>query len=132
MTGPVRATTTAPSSRQDDEVLRELRRAEDHFGSGGGFVGAHYFVHRWKGHDIPDAPELRRHSIQRLVTDNRVELYAVDGKTAIRTVIQPFGEDDSVDDDDTQLMSLPDDEQTVEMKLPEEFRSQVMRPQKKK
>ena len=37
---------------------------------GGGFVGAHYFVHRWKGHAIPEAPDLRRLSVQRLLADH--------------------------------------------------------------
>jgi uncharacterized LabA/DUF88 family protein len=68
----------------DDELLRELRRAEAHFEAGGGFVGAHYFIHRWKGHHIPDAPELRRQAVQRLIDEGRAETYEVDGKTALR------------------------------------------------
>jgi hypothetical protein len=67
------------------EMLRELGRAESHFGAGGGFVGAHYFLHRWKGHAIPDAPEQRRQILQRLLDAGRVQTYAVDGKTALRT-----------------------------------------------
>jgi uncharacterized LabA/DUF88 family protein len=69
----------------EHEMLRELGRAESHFGAGGGFVGAHYFLHRWKGHAIPDAPEARRQILQRLLTGGLVETYAVDGKTALRT-----------------------------------------------
>ncbi|MFT4623445.1 MAG: uncharacterized LabA/DUF88 family protein [Myxococcota bacterium] len=68
----------------DREVLRELRRAEAHFTAGGGFVGAHYFVHRWKGHSIPDAPDLRREAVQRLLAASLAETYQVDGKTALR------------------------------------------------
>lgn len=68
----------------DSEVLRELRRAEAHFTAGGGFVGAHYFVHRWKGHAIPEAPDLRRQSVQRLLAAGLAETYQVDGKTALR------------------------------------------------
>jgi uncharacterized LabA/DUF88 family protein len=75
----------------DQELHRELARAEAHFKSGGGFVGAHYFIHRWKGHNIPDAPELRRQGLQRLMAQGRVLTYQVDGKTALRTV------DDAVD-----------------------------------
>lgn len=71
-------------SMVDREILRELRRAQTHFAAGGGFVGAHYFVHRWKGHDIPDGPELRRAALQRLIEAGKVETYAVDGKTALR------------------------------------------------
>jgi uncharacterized LabA/DUF88 family protein len=68
----------------DREMLRELRRAEAHFAAGGGFVGAHYFIHRWKGHHIPDAPDLRRQALQRLMAQHRVEAYISEGKTALR------------------------------------------------
>ncbi len=68
----------------DREMLRELQRAEAHFAAGGGFVGAHYFIHRWKGHHIPDAPDLRRQALQRLMALNRVEAYISEGKTALR------------------------------------------------
>lgn len=76
----------APSTPEaiDEEVCRELRRAQAHFEEGGGFVGAHYFLHRWKGHKIPEAPEARRQALQRLVEENRVETYEVDGKEAVR------------------------------------------------
>lgn len=88
----------------DDEVLRELRRAETHFTAGGGFVGAHYFIHRWKGHEIPDAPDLRREALQRLMQLGSVETYQVDGKTALRT-------------SDPTNLPTDDDETTVEMRL---------------
>lgn len=93
---------TAAPANIDQEMVRELRRAEAHFGTGGGFVGAHYFVHRWKGHGIPDAPEFRRQAIQRLMSAGQVETYAVDGKTAIRCT-----------------PDLPDEDETVEMQLSE-------------
>jgi uncharacterized LabA/DUF88 family protein len=81
----------------DREMERELRRAEAHFHSGGGFVGAHYFIHRWKGHAIPDGPEDRRQAMQRLIQAGRVETYTVDGKTALRVASGAdfgFGGDD--------------------------------------
>ena len=68
----------------DQEMVRELERAVAHFGQGGGFVGAHYFIHRWKGHQIPDTPDERRKSIQRLVDAGLAEAYSVDGKAALR------------------------------------------------
>ena len=71
----------------DQEMLRELWRAEAHFGLGGGFVGAHYFLHRWKGHGIPTAPDIRRQSCQRLIDAQRIETYEVDGKTALRSLV---------------------------------------------
>jgi uncharacterized LabA/DUF88 family protein len=68
----------------DGEVLRELRRAHAHFVAGGGFVGAHYFLHRWRGHGLPDDPEARRLSIERLIAAGSVEKYEVDHKAALR------------------------------------------------
>lgn len=105
----------------DAEVLRELRRAEAHFSAGGGFVGAHYFIHRWKGHSIPDAPEERRLALQRLMQEGQVEAYAVDGKTALRSVLDttaaPEAESAAPDGDDQD-----DDEKTIEIRVPETVR----------
>ena len=75
----------ASPDQLDDELVRELRRAEAHFTLGGGFVGAHYFIHRWKGQGIPDSPDQRRLACQRLIDSGRVQTYEVDGKTALRT-----------------------------------------------
>jgi uncharacterized LabA/DUF88 family protein len=83
----------------DSEVYRELQRAQGHFGAGGGFVGAHYFIHRWKGHAIPDGPEERRQALQRLMAVDRVQTYAVDGKTALRTL----PDDDDVDEETIEI-----------------------------
>lgn len=86
----------------DRQMLRELRRAEAHFSVGGGFVGGHYFIHRWKGRDIPDAPELRRQSLQRLMASGLAETYQVDGKTAVRPLeasTDPLHDDDDQDQD---------------------------------
>ncbi len=69
---------------QDAEVLRELRRAEAHFGTGGGFVGAHYFIHRWRGHNLPEDPDARRECLERLIQGGLAETYEVDHKAAIR------------------------------------------------
>jgi len=98
----------------DTEILRELKRAEAHFTAGGGFVGGHYFIHRWKGHSIPDAPDLRRQSLQRLISGELVETYTVDGKTALRSVpgnVDPAGGFAGSPSDD--------DDETVEMRLSE-------------
>ena len=101
----------------DREILRELERAEEHFTSGGGFVGAHYFIHRWKGHDIPDAPEARRAALQRLMDGNRVETYTVDGKTALRLVRMSLSQrlDGVVEADQDTI-------ETAEVKLPPTIR----------
>ena len=96
-----------PPEKVDIEVLRELRRAVSHFAGGGGFVGAHYFIHRWKGHEIPDAPDLRRAALQRLMQRSLVEAYQVDGKTALRAL---------------EGSAEADDETTVEMRLSDAMR----------
>jgi len=95
---PVRRSPSEPE-QIDQEVLRELKRAEAHFHAGGGFVGAHYFIHRWKGHGIPDAPEARRQSVQRLMALEQVEVYEVDGKSALRSTAprEPTVDDDALD-----------------------------------
>jgi len=82
----------SPPEQVDAEVLRELTRAYEHFTAGGGFVGAHYFIHRWKGHEIPEVPELRRAALQRLMKCGLVETYQMDGKTALRCLDQPKAE----------------------------------------
>jgi uncharacterized LabA/DUF88 family protein len=106
--------TTGPVD-QDAQILRELRRAEAHFAAGGGFVGAHYFIHRWKGHGIPDTPESRRIAVQRLMSTGSIETYSVDGKTALRTAEGPSAEDERVD---TVAVSGTDDEEaTVEIRM---------------
>jgi uncharacterized LabA/DUF88 family protein len=87
-TAPVPAIPETPEE-VDREMMRELRRAMAHFAAGGGFVGAHYFIHRWKGHHIPDSPELRRVSLQRLMNAHQVETYTNDGKTAVRAAPEP-------------------------------------------
>ncbi|MCA9494785.1 MAG: NYN domain-containing protein, partial [Myxococcales bacterium] len=99
----------------DREMLRELARAQAHFEAGGGFVGAHYFLHRWKGHAIPDAPEARRASLQRLMQQGRAETYTRDGKTAVRVAPGLLDEDS-----ETSIAPFPDDDETtVEMRLSE-------------
>ena len=52
-------------------MVRELERAEIHFG-GGGFVGA-LFHPSMERHEIPDAPELRRLALQRLIDEGLVK-----------------------------------------------------------
>lgn len=110
----------------DTEILRELRRAEAHFSAGGGFVGAHYFIHRWKGHSIPDAPEERRLALQRLMQGGQVEAYAVDGKTALRAVKGAPPKDPPTDPNmvtPRPKQAMPDeDEKTIEIRVPETVR----------
>lgn len=131
---PVDAVPETPDD-VDREMLRELRRAEAHFAAGGGFVGAHYFIHRWKGHHIPDAPELRRQSLQRLMGSSLAETYTNDGKTAVRALAEEI--DDLAEVEPTREMPreptgepvvtvrrsapryVPEEDETVEVRLSE-------------
>jgi len=47
-------------------------------------VGAHYFIHRWRGYGLPDSPELRRQACERLMQGGLIEKYEMDGKAALR------------------------------------------------
>ncbi len=102
----------------DMQMVRELQRAESHFSASGGFVGAQYFLHRWKGRGIPDAPDARRQSVQRLIRMGSVESYQVDGKTALRTADDPTGPLRFISDDTNDL----DDDETVEIRVTEAVR----------
>lgn len=101
----------------DHQMVRELQRAEAHFGASGGFVGAQYFLHRWKGRGIPDGPDARRQSVQRLIRMGSIESYQVEGKTALRTSDDPTGP--------IQLLYGgvdADEDETVEIKVTEAVR----------
>lgn len=77
------ATDRAPR-REDMLVLAEIERAEAHFAQQGGFLGAHYFLNRWRGRGLPDDASLRQASTARLIAAGLVETYDVDGRTALR------------------------------------------------
>lgn len=114
----------------DEEVLRELRRAQVHFVAGGGFVGAHYFIHRWKGHHIPEAPESRRQAVQRLIDAGKAITYEVDGKTALKAADLPVAIDRSDESDPAiQAWARPqtDEDETVEVRIPDAVRSTIRR-----
>jgi hypothetical protein len=70
----------------DDVVFRELARGQQHFESGGGFLGAQFFLHRWKGIGLTDDHEERKRAVERLVRAGRVEIVGQAGRTALRVV----------------------------------------------
>ena len=74
---------------QDADLLRELQRAQDHFQSGGGFVGTQYFLHRWRGQGVPDDPEQRRLAVERLIQAGLIEMYDAFGRSSLRVVGGP-------------------------------------------
>lgn len=66
-----------------DILLDEVRRAESKFPLG--YVGVNFFVTRWQGSLLDPDPEVRRRLIDKLVRDDRVEIYTTeDGTKAMR------------------------------------------------
>lgn len=63
--------------------LRELARAQGHFGAG--YVGANYFLTRWSSPLLPPVAEDRRRLLDALVEQGHVEVYeATNGDKALR------------------------------------------------
>ncbi|MCE9583738.1 MAG: NYN domain-containing protein, partial [Planctomycetes bacterium] len=51
----------------------------------GGYVGAHFFVTRWRSGKLPDIPDFRRRTLDRLVEQKKAEVYLTeDGVQAVR------------------------------------------------
>lgn len=96
---PTAADAGPPSADVDDDaVYRELGRAQAHFEGGGGFLGAQYFLHRWRGGGLPEAPEDRRAALARLIAAGRVEAWDAGGRDALRVL--PVAEGASAASDD--------------------------------
>lgn len=71
-----------------DILLDEVRRAESKFPAG--YVGVNFFVTRWQGSQLDPDPEVRRRLIDRLVREERVEIYTTeDGTKAMRVKRSP-------------------------------------------
>jgi hypothetical protein len=62
-----------------DILLDEVRRAESKFPLG--YVGVNFFVTRWQASQLDPDPDVRRRIIDRLVRDERIELYTTDDGT---------------------------------------------------
>lgn len=64
-------------------TIDEIRKAQAAMKDG--YVGVHFFVTRWRSVTLPEIPELRRRTLDRLVEDGRAEVYlADDGTQAVR------------------------------------------------
>lgn len=69
----------------EDLFLVEVRRAEEHFAEGRGYLGLGYFLTHWKSARLPFGVEARKPILDRLIDSGRVEIYiAHDGKEALR------------------------------------------------
>ncbi len=64
-------------------AIDEIRKAQAAMKDG--YVGVHFFVTRWRSVTLPEIPDLRRRTLDRLVEDGRIEIYlADDGTQAVR------------------------------------------------
>ena len=64
-------------------LLDEVRRAESKFPLG--YVGVNFFVTRWQASQLDPDPDVRRRLIDKLVREERIELYTTeDGTKAMR------------------------------------------------
>jgi uncharacterized LabA/DUF88 family protein len=72
----------APPQDLADVFVEQLRLAEASFK--GGYVGANYFVTRWKGPGFDASSYDKRRVLDHLVKEGLVDLYEVDGNKALR------------------------------------------------
>ncbi|MBI2922263.1 MAG: NYN domain-containing protein [Planctomycetes bacterium] len=78
---------TLPAGAEAETILtacvEEIRRAQA--AMPGGYVGVHFFVTRWRSERLAEIPDLRRRALDRLVEQNRIEIYlTADGIQAVR------------------------------------------------
>ncbi|MCS6912105.1 MAG: NYN domain-containing protein [Myxococcales bacterium] len=85
---PSSLTPTADIESAADALVDEIRRAESKFPSG--YVGVNFFVTRWQASTLDPDPDVRRRLIDKVVREDRVELYTTEeGTKAIRVKRQP-------------------------------------------
>lgn len=72
----------------DPELLhnaaQEVARAQQYFEEHGGFLGRGYFIHRWRGREIPGDADQRELILDHLVENTLVEEIQILGETALR------------------------------------------------
>lgn len=67
----------------DAACIEEIRRAQT--AMPGGYVGAHFFVTRWRSEKLPEIPDFRRRTLDRVVASGKAEIYLTDdGIQAVR------------------------------------------------
>ncbi len=76
------ASTLGPTPDLSEVFVEQLRMAEASFK--GGYVGANYFVTRWKGPGFDASSYDKRRVLDHLVKEDIVDLYEVDGNKALR------------------------------------------------
>lgn len=80
---PAEYSSSIPPPELSALFIEQLRMAEDSFR--GGYVGANFFVTRWKGFGIEINPDEKRRALDQLVRDGHVDVYeAPNGDKAIK------------------------------------------------
>lgn len=74
-------------------LLDEVRRAESKFPLG--YVGVNFFVTRWQASQLDPDPDVRRRLIDKLVREERIELYTTDDGTKAMRVRKPSSQSSS-------------------------------------
>lgn len=78
----VGSSSLGPTPDLSEVFVEQLRMAEASFK--GGYVGANYFVTRWKGPGFDASSYDKRRVLDHLVKEDIVDLYEVDGNKALR------------------------------------------------
>lgn len=78
-----------PEEHAAETLLDEVRRAESKFPQG--YVGVNFFVTRWQASQLDPDPEVRRRLIDRLVREERIEIYNTEDGTKAMRVRRPAG-----------------------------------------
>ncbi len=66
------------------QVLAEIIRAVGYFEDHGGYLGRGYFIHRWRGLNVPSEVETREAILDYLVETTAIEEVQILGETAIK------------------------------------------------
>ena len=81
------------SADMAERVLVEVARAQRYFEEHGDYLGRGYFIHRWRGRDIPSDVELREAVLDRLIELEKLEEVQILGETSLRAVTDQKGEE---------------------------------------
>lgn len=74
---------TETDPRGYEKLLIELDKAEKHF-QGTGYVGFGFFITKWRSSELTTQQDQRRALLDRAIEDSMVDVYSVDGYSALR------------------------------------------------
>ncbi len=68
-----------------EQVAIEVGRAQAYFEEHGGYLGRGYFIHRWRGREVPADVDLREAALDLLVEQGRIEEVQIRGEPEPRS-----------------------------------------------